>query len=288
MTRMIFALLLAALPYSTFAQTAYPNRPVHLVVGFPAGGGADVEARAVAAKMEQFLGQPIVIENRAGASGNIGAAGDGVVWEGPWSAATAYSVNDAVNYTLSGVTTSYICTTAVGPSATPPPSDSAHWDILTSPGGETPTYASALIVGTGGTAPTAPYTALDASYTPGSTDGDYTGGGIAGNNVSASMTEVKVYNTAGSPNGLAFVRASRRNVFAGTVTTYLPQIANGAALNWSTSNVMCQVTVDSEGTESGKDMPNVSAVGGNAYRIIVDSTTPRKVTTTLFGFDALT
>ncbi len=56
------------------AQSAYPERPVRLVVPFPAGGGADNLARAIAPKAAQLLGQPIVIDNRPGAGGNIGAA----------------------------------------------------------------------------------------------------------------------------------------------------------------------------------------------------------------------
>jgi tripartite-type tricarboxylate transporter receptor subunit TctC len=51
---------------------AYPTRPVTLVVPYPAGGGNDVIARLVAAKMSQQLGQPIVIENRGGAGSTIG------------------------------------------------------------------------------------------------------------------------------------------------------------------------------------------------------------------------
>ena len=50
----------------------YPARPITLIVPYPAGGGNDVIARLVAAKMSQNLGQPIVIENRGGAGSAIG------------------------------------------------------------------------------------------------------------------------------------------------------------------------------------------------------------------------
>jgi tripartite-type tricarboxylate transporter receptor subunit TctC len=56
------------------AQDAYPTRPVTLLVPFPAGGSTDVVARIVAAKMGELLGQQMVVENRGGAGGNIGAA----------------------------------------------------------------------------------------------------------------------------------------------------------------------------------------------------------------------
>ncbi|ALM82324.1 tripartite tricarboxylate transporter substrate binding protein [Bordetella sp. N] len=52
----------------------YPKRPITLVVGFPPGGGADVVARQLATFMTEDLGQKVLIENRPGASGNIGAA----------------------------------------------------------------------------------------------------------------------------------------------------------------------------------------------------------------------
>jgi tripartite-type tricarboxylate transporter receptor subunit TctC len=57
---------------SAAAQT-YPNRPVRIVAPFPAGGLADVLARAVAEPLTKSLGQPFVIENRTGAGGNVGA-----------------------------------------------------------------------------------------------------------------------------------------------------------------------------------------------------------------------
>ena len=54
------------------AAQAYPNRPVTLVVGFGAGGATDLGARLLATHGQRFLGQPIVVENRVGASGVVG------------------------------------------------------------------------------------------------------------------------------------------------------------------------------------------------------------------------
>jgi tripartite-type tricarboxylate transporter receptor subunit TctC len=56
-----------------FAQQ-YPNRAIRIVVGYSPGGGVDVSARAVGKKLSESLGQPIVVENRPGASGNAAAA----------------------------------------------------------------------------------------------------------------------------------------------------------------------------------------------------------------------
>lgn len=51
----------------------YPTKPVRLVAGFPAGGGVDATARAYAQKLSEYWGQPVVVENRAGANGMVGA-----------------------------------------------------------------------------------------------------------------------------------------------------------------------------------------------------------------------
>ncbi len=72
--RLLAAALAAAslLPALASAQ-AWPARPLRMVVPFPAGGGTDLVGRAIAAKLADGLGQPVVVENRPGAGGTIGA-----------------------------------------------------------------------------------------------------------------------------------------------------------------------------------------------------------------------
>lgn len=62
------------LPTLALAQAGYPNKPVKLIVPFPAGGGGDTLARLVMLRAAKELGQPIVVENIGGAGGNVGSA----------------------------------------------------------------------------------------------------------------------------------------------------------------------------------------------------------------------
>ena len=62
----------AALSFGVAAQ-AYPNHSIRLVVPFAAGGTTDILARAVAQKLPETMGQPVVVDNRADAAGNIEA-----------------------------------------------------------------------------------------------------------------------------------------------------------------------------------------------------------------------
>src|SRR5258705_7224819 len=74
MRRSLMALcfLLLAAP-AAGAQQSYPQKPIRYIVPFPAGGIADVFARIIGGRMSESWGQPVVVENRAGAGGNIGA-----------------------------------------------------------------------------------------------------------------------------------------------------------------------------------------------------------------------
>jgi tripartite-type tricarboxylate transporter receptor subunit TctC len=65
---------LLALGCSWAAAQSYPAKPLHLMVAFPPGGPVDIIARLIAPKMSELLGQPVVVENKVGASGNVATA----------------------------------------------------------------------------------------------------------------------------------------------------------------------------------------------------------------------
>jgi tripartite-type tricarboxylate transporter receptor subunit TctC len=67
----LVALVLALHGAAASAQVSYPNRPIRLIVGFTPGGGVDINARLVASRLTEYLGQPTVVENRSGAGTNI-------------------------------------------------------------------------------------------------------------------------------------------------------------------------------------------------------------------------
>ena len=95
--------LTAALPDPGLAQSEYPYRPVRIVVPYAAGGSADFLARVIAAGLQTTFGQSVFVENRSGASGNVGTV--------------AVARSPADGYTLLINTSSFI----VNPSLFKPP-----------------------------------------------------------------------------------------------------------------------------------------------------------------------
>jgi len=69
MTR--FGIFLASLLFSALAAAQFPARPITIIVPIPPGGAPDIAARVIADKLSQSVGQPVVVENKAGANGNI-------------------------------------------------------------------------------------------------------------------------------------------------------------------------------------------------------------------------
>lgn len=100
-TRLLFAAALALMATQTLhAQGTWPDRPVRIVVPLPPGGPSDIVLRTAIEKMQPILKQPLIIDNKPGAAGNIGAAEvaraapDGQTWL--WTTDTLLTVNPHV------------------------------------------------------------------------------------------------------------------------------------------------------------------------------------------------
>lgn len=67
-------MILISTPIASYSDTALPDKPIRIVVGYPAGSATDVGARIIAHGLQQRLGQAVMVENRVGGSGEVGAA----------------------------------------------------------------------------------------------------------------------------------------------------------------------------------------------------------------------
>ena len=99
--RMAWPLAIAAALWSAMspAAAAWPERPVHIIVPFPAGSAVDTVARLIGSKLAEKLGQPVVVDNRDGASGEIGT--------------TKLANSEADGYTIGIATTTTLVTVPV-------------------------------------------------------------------------------------------------------------------------------------------------------------------------------
>src|SRR3977135_3635708 len=70
---LLIPLLLAALPVSAQAPDSYPTKPLRFILPFPPGGPTDILGRLIGERLASSLGQPVIVENRGGAGGNVGA-----------------------------------------------------------------------------------------------------------------------------------------------------------------------------------------------------------------------
>ena len=97
-------LVAAMLPVISAAQD-YPNKPIKLIIPYPPGGATDVIGRIVALKMSEAMGQQLIVDNRSGATGSIGAAAAAVAPADGYTlllgALTSHSINAALQPTLS-------------------------------------------------------------------------------------------------------------------------------------------------------------------------------------------
>lgn len=99
--RSLLALGSALLATPALAQPAFPSRPIRVIVPFGAGGSVDVAARLLARDMQERLGQPVVIENRAGGTGKVGVL---AVMQAPPDGHTLAMVNAITHGTVPATT----------------------------------------------------------------------------------------------------------------------------------------------------------------------------------------
>jgi tripartite-type tricarboxylate transporter receptor subunit TctC len=100
MKRLLAAIGLSLAATLAIAQDAWPTKPVRIIVPYPAGGVADLLPRVVGEKLSQKWGQPVVVENKPGASGNIGMAEAARAAPDGYTLALAPAGNLTVNPTL--------------------------------------------------------------------------------------------------------------------------------------------------------------------------------------------
>ena len=209
MSRRNAVAMLAAgsLPLPLLAQEAYPARPVRLIVSYGAGGAVDTVARLVFPRVSEALGQPVVVENRAGAGGTI--------------AANAVAQSRPDGYTLLDDASGF----AINPALMPRLPYDARRDFL--PVARIVTVPNVLLLGPGCPAPTVPELIALAKAKPGEITCASTGTGssqhlaleLFNRTAGTEIVHVPYRDTPAAQNDL---RAGRISMIVSTATSALP------------------------------------------------------------------
>jgi tripartite-type tricarboxylate transporter receptor subunit TctC len=225
------ALLSLTVPAAWAQAGAYPSRPVKLIVPTPPGGGADALARLVGKKLGDLLGQPVVIENRAGAAGNLAAeqvarmAPDGyTIFVGAIAMAVSPALYKQINYDFNKdftpLTQGVLMSNVLVAHPSLPANNVRELMALAKAQPGTIAYASSGTATSGHLA--GELFALAAGvkmlHVP------YKGGGPAMNDVLAGVVPISF---ASPPSAMAFIKSGRLKAL-GVTTTYrqsaLPQV----------------------------------------------------------------
>ncbi len=90
--QLLASIIATAVMHPALAADTWPSKPIHLIVAYPAGGGLDFVTRAVGQRLSEGLGQQVIVENRSGASGSIGADVAGAAPSAVSRSANAFSL----------------------------------------------------------------------------------------------------------------------------------------------------------------------------------------------------
>jgi len=99
-TRLAAGLVLPALAFSGASRAEYPEKPIRVIIPVAAGGGTDIVGRLVSKKLSESFGQAVIVENRPGAGGNIGAAQVARAQPDGYTLLLTYGANITVNPTM--------------------------------------------------------------------------------------------------------------------------------------------------------------------------------------------
>lgn len=256
----VFSLMAFVLAVSPAAQAAFPEKPIRMIVPFPAGGNADIVARSIGNELSKNLGVPVVIENRGGAGGVIGSE---IVAKAP-----------ADGYTIVMVSASHVINPSMQKSL---PYDTIKDFAGISLVAEVPTV---LVVH-----PSVPAKSLKeliayAKANPGKINFATAGNGTVGHlsaELLKSMAQIKMEHVAYKGNGPAMtdVLGGHVQMIFGSMPSALPHIKSGA--------LRALVVTAPKRSAAAPDIPSTAEAGmpgfdvATGFGLFAPSKTPRPI-----------